>query len=424
MLLTVSKRLEFSASRRLFRREWSDAQNRAVFGDETTAQYGAGRNYVAWFVFTGAVDPPTGMLMNISEIKQRAGAVIDERYDHKYLNEDNPHFAAVVPAAENVALRLLADVAPLFRGSGAELTAVYLEEAPQRSATAYHDGTIEGSYEFRFSAARTTMSPHLSREENEQLFGRAASPLGHGHDYRVRLTIRSSNAEEPLDSQTELAGCIASLVEELDHRNLNAEVAGLRDLPMTTETIARYIFERASTHLPLDRVRLHERADFFAEYNAAGQYLLAMQMPFSASHRLQSYEHSPEENAAMYGKCNNPRGHGHLYLSEATIGGALDERSGTLFNFTEFRDGLRRAVADWDNRHLDLETTEFRNHPSTGENIVQALWKKLDPLLWNRLDRLRLWETTNNRFTLRRSGDNPVAGVSVSSDKSVAAPSL
>ena len=76
MLLTVSKRLEFSASRRLHVDRWSDNENLAVFGPETNARYGSGRNYVAYFVFTGPVDPATGMLINISEIKERAGRIV------------------------------------------------------------------------------------------------------------------------------------------------------------------------------------------------------------------------------------------------------------------------------------------------------------------------------------------------------------
>ena len=57
MLLTVSKRLEFSASRRLFVKEWGEAENLAAFGPETNAHYVTGRNYVAYFVFSGEVDP-------------------------------------------------------------------------------------------------------------------------------------------------------------------------------------------------------------------------------------------------------------------------------------------------------------------------------------------------------------------------------
>jgi 6-pyruvoyltetrahydropterin/6-carboxytetrahydropterin synthase len=402
MLLTVSKRLEFSASRRLFVREWSEDENQRAFGDETRARYGTGRNYVAWFVFSGSVDPETGMLMNISEIKRRAGAVIDERYDHRSLNDDNAHFNETVPTAENIAQQLARDVAPLFADSGAELSAVYLEETPQRSATAYISGHVEAHHEFRFSAARQTMSPHLSQRENEEVFGTASSPHGHGHDYRVRLTLRSAGTRELLVQHREMAACIDSLRAEFDHRNLNVEVAGLRSLPITTEVIAKYIFDRASQTVPLHRVRLHERDDFFAEYSSSGQHLLAMQEPFSAAHRLHARSRSDEENFTTFGKCNNPRGHGHMYIAEATIGGALDERSGTLCNFVDFQNGMREALAGWQNRHLDLETEEFRERPSSGENIVQVLWEKMNPLLWNRMERLRLWETWNNRFTLRK----------------------
>src|SRR5437867_1416764 len=106
MLLTVSKRLEFSASRRLHVARWSDNENLAAFGPETNARFGSGRNYVAYFVFTGPVDPNTGMLINISEIKERAGTIVRQRFDHKFLNEDNPSFRNVPPTAEHVAQQL------------------------------------------------------------------------------------------------------------------------------------------------------------------------------------------------------------------------------------------------------------------------------------------------------------------------------
>src|SRR3981081_4806892 len=99
MLLTVTKRLEFSASRRLHVAKWSDNENLAVFGPETNARCGSGRNYAAYFVFAGPVDPTTGMLINISEIKERAGKIVRERFDHRFLNEDNPAFRDLPPTA-------------------------------------------------------------------------------------------------------------------------------------------------------------------------------------------------------------------------------------------------------------------------------------------------------------------------------------
>src|SRR5881275_1013113 len=114
MLLTVSKRLEFSASRRLFLPNLCAEDNRRRFGEETAATYGSGRNYVGYFIFSGEPDSVTGMLINISDIKRRAGEVINAHYDHRYLNEDNPAFRDIVPTVENVALQLYKDVAPLF----------------------------------------------------------------------------------------------------------------------------------------------------------------------------------------------------------------------------------------------------------------------------------------------------------------------
>jgi 6-pyruvoyltetrahydropterin/6-carboxytetrahydropterin synthase len=139
MLLTVSKRVEFSASRRLFVPRWTDSENMVAFGPETEARYGTGRNYAAYFVFTGPVDPVTGMLINISEIKARAGKIVHERFDHKFLNEDNPAFAAVPPTVENMARQLHVEVAPLFSDVDAKLAACHLTESPERSATCYSD---------------------------------------------------------------------------------------------------------------------------------------------------------------------------------------------------------------------------------------------------------------------------------------------
>ena len=402
MLLTVSKRVEFSASRRLFAPKFSAEENRKLFGEESTARYGTGRNYVAYFVFSGQPDTTTGMLINISEIKERAGEIIHHRYDHRFLNEDNPAFRDRVPTAENICRQLLDDVAPLFDGNPARLVAVHLRETPERSATAYAGGPIEANYWFDFSATRRTISPHLSASENERLFG--ISTGEHGHNYRARLTLRADSTppEPALGTHEEISSLICLFRTQLDHKNLNRAVDALRGKPITTESLARFILQSGSDKVPLSRVRLHERDDFFAETWIDSGMFLGMREVFSAAHRLHVPSFSDRLNAELFGKCNNPRGHGHRYVAEATIGGEYDERSGALANFEELRNALGRALAPWRDKHLDLETEEFRDQPSTGENIVRALWPKLDNALQQRLVRLRLWETANNRFTLRR----------------------
>ena len=176
MLLTVSKRLEFSASRRLFRyRPGRTRENVAAFGPETAARYGTGRNYVAYFVFSGEINPGNGMLVNISEIKSRVEEVLHARFDQQVLERRSSDFPR--PAADCGKRR-----PPAFRRGRAAVwrlrgqpAACHLVETPERSATFYAGGVCEANYWLEFSAARQTMSPHLSAAENEALFGVAVA---------------------------------------------------------------------------------------------------------------------------------------------------------------------------------------------------------------------------------------------------------
>jgi 6-pyruvoyltetrahydropterin/6-carboxytetrahydropterin synthase len=395
MLLTVSKRIEFSASRRLFSPQLSILQNRRRYGEESAAPYGSGRNYVAYFVFSGEPDPVTGMLINISDIKRRAGEVINARYDHKFLNENNPAFREVVPTAENGALQLLHDVMPLFAGERAKLAAVHLRESPTRSATAFANGPLDANYWFEFSAARRTMSPHLSAEENAKLFGPSVND--HGHHYRVRLTFDGNSLRD------DVVDLIEGLRVAFDHKHLNNDLPELHDQPVTTESLARFILKLTAGASTVERVRLHERDDFFVESWRSGEMFVGMRESFGAAHRLHVAQFSDAKNAELFGKCNNPGGHGHYYTTEPTIAAEYDERSGAAFDYAQMRSAIAVSIAPWRDKHLDREAEEFRKQSSTGENIVRALFDKIDNRMSNQLVRLRLWETPNNRFTLRRT---------------------
>ncbi len=423
MLLTISKRFEFSASRRLERPSWDAAANRAVFGPESAARHGTGRNYAAVLVFSGPVDPATGMVINVTEIKAAMKDLLARRYDHRFLNRDTPPFDAVPPVPENVAAQLLADAAPLFTGFTARPVACHLTESAGRETTAYADGTVEGHHWVEFSAARRTMSPHLSDAENTALFGIAAAPHGHGHHYRLRVTLGG-----PRDADTglpappaEVAAALAAIADDLDHRHLGHEVPALRGRPLTTESLVRWLHERLAATLPVARLRLHERDDFFAEHHPEAGTRLALQRTFDAAHRLHSPRLDAAANRAVYGRCNNPSGHGHTYRVEATVAAPYDERSGTCGSFLGLREAIDDAVAPWQDRHLDRETEDFADRPSTSENIIQVLRPRLVAALAavagrepeapasgdgsGALSRLRLWETANNRFALRRDRD-------------------
>lgn len=404
MYLTISKRFEFCSSHRCFIPNLSEKKNLEIFGDEAKGNYGHGHNYVAYFVFHGPVDPRTGLMINFSLIKNKVGELIESAFDHKYLNREVPPFDKIPPTLENLGSVLLQRSQTLFSGEKVRPVACHLIESPENSVTVYVNNRVEHDFWIEFSAARRTYSPNLTEEENYRLFGAAASPSGHGHNYLLRVTIGGEiHAENGLiiplpHAQTVLL----EIFKELDHKNLNADVAGLKGLPITTEIIARYIWDRLQKTLPVNRIRLYEKSDFSVEYCAHNNFYMNIENRFQAAHRLHSANFSERENRKVYGKCNNPNGHGHQYKVECTLDGKFDERSGTLYNLVEVNQMLSSTLSEWDYKHLELETEDFKNTPSTGENIIQILWKKLDSQFKGNLYRLRIWETPNNRITLRR----------------------
>lgn len=404
MLLTISKRFEFAASRRCFDPALSDKENMALYGQSALARFGHGANFFPYFVFSGDVDPVTGMLINVVIIKERLKPIIDHTYDHKFLNADTAPFATQVPTAENIARQLLAEAMPLFDDVAATPVCCHLVESPQTEVTAWADGRVERHHWVEFSAARRTFSPHLSDRENEQLFGIASRPGGHGHGYRLRVTFGANTAPDSglVAPIPDIEFALNELTMLLDHRNLNSDVPELAGQPMTTETLAHFVFERLAKALPVQRVQLWENSYFFAEYTAEGTTSLAVTQHFTAAHRLHAPKLSEKENLALYGKCNNPHGHGHVYRLEMTIGGTVDERTGALFPLDRLLTAIRHAVKPWDYKHLDEETDDFAGRPSTSENMIGVLWQRGESELRHPLQRVRLWETPNNRFTLRR----------------------
>jgi 6-pyruvoyltetrahydropterin/6-carboxytetrahydropterin synthase len=119
---------------------------------------------------------------------------------------------------------------------------------------------------------------------------------------------------------------------------------------------------------------------------------------FNAAHRIHNPELSPAENAAIFGKCNNPNWHGHNYVLEVSVTGEIDARTGYVMDLGHLRDIVQRQVIDKvDHRNFNLEVDFMEGINPTAENIVVACWGVLEPHVRPaRLSRLRLWETENN----------------------------
>jgi 6-pyruvoyltetrahydropterin/6-carboxytetrahydropterin synthase len=119
----------------------------------------------------------------------------------------------------------------------------------------------------------------------------------------------------------------------------------------------------------------------------------------SASHRLHSDALSTHENRAAFGKCNNPHGHGHNYVVEVLVAGAVDPETGMVINMVALDDAVRsRVIKRFDHANLNLDPL-FVNHVPTTENLCRAIFALLkDAMPAGKLERVRVEETENNFF--------------------------
>ncbi|TYB76906.1 6-pyruvoyl trahydropterin synthase family protein [Bizionia myxarmorum] len=101
MKVTVSRKAHFNAAHRLYRKDWSDEKNDAVFGKCNNPNF-HGHNYDLIVSVTGEIDPETGYVMDVKVLKDLIKLEVEDAFDHKNLNVDVPEFQDLNPTAENI----------------------------------------------------------------------------------------------------------------------------------------------------------------------------------------------------------------------------------------------------------------------------------------------------------------------------------
>jgi 6-pyruvoyltetrahydropterin/6-carboxytetrahydropterin synthase len=140
------------------------------------------------------------------------------------------------------------------------------------------------------------------------------------------------------------------------------------------------------------------------ESGAMDQALITQRYEFSAAHRLHAEELSAQENRRVFGKCNNPAGHGHNYHLEVTVRGPIGA-DGCVAPIEHLDALVNRAVIEkLDHKHLDQDVPQFASLNTTVENIARVIYGELrEPLAGAglELDQVRVWETGKTVCTYR-----------------------
>ncbi len=119
----------------------------------------------------------------------------------------------------------------------------------------------------------------------------------------------------------------------------------------------------------------------------------------SASHRLHSHTFSESENWAIYGKCNNPYGHGHNYVIEVIVGGNVDPVTGMVCDLVELDSCVGKEILDrFDHTNLNSHAC-FQNTVPTTENFNIEVHRLLTTAFKQaEIVSVRVEETSNNSF--------------------------
>lgn len=259
-----------------------------------------------------------------------------------------------------------------------------------------------------FEASHALCLPELSDKENYELFGPAINH--HGHNYVVEVTVRgmASNSDGMVINLKDVDQLLRDQVlDYYDHKYINFQhpvFANESHLQPTSENIAIEIwntFKSSSKFTNLHRVRVYEDNALFVDYFGEKQMVyLTKVYEFSASHRLHSQLLSDKENREIFGKCNNPHGHGHNYVLEVMIKGDVHPKTGMVVAPGFLDEIVQKHIhARFDHKHLNLDTPDFETLNPTSENFVKVIWHLLEkPLKPFILHRLRLKETPRNHF--------------------------
>lgn len=261
-----------------------------------------------------------------------------------------------------------------------------------------------------FSSGHRWWFKDRSEEENRALFGPWASPFNHGHNYVLEVT--TAGILDPTHGMVVNIKVIDDVLKEhvvkaFDFKSLNDEVEAFAQRQPSLENLLAHLAETLPPLLPseveLEGMKLEETPLLYAEWRPKEPHVTLTRIyEFAASHRLHVPNLSHEENLRLFGKCNNPMGHGHNYVLEVTVSGPVDPVTGMSVDLNALDQVVHEQVVDrYDHKNLNADLPEFEGRNTTSEVVAEQIFETLRGVVPGKLERVRLFETARNIFEVR-----------------------
>jgi len=257
-----------------------------------------------------------------------------------------------------------------------------------------------------FSSGHRFWFDHLSEAENRQLFDNWGSKYNHGHNYVLDVTVAGDVSPDTgmiVNIKDVDAVLKSRLMPEFAQKSINDEIPHFKKRAPSIENLLTYLWDEITeAHLPpevtLTQIKLEEFPSFYGEYDGM-KTTITRTYEFAAAHRLHVPSLSDERNIELFGKCNNPAGHGHNYLLEVTVSGKLDEATGMICSINAVDEAVNREVVDrYDHKNFNCDLPEFEGKATTSEMIAQTIFQRLANTVPATLERIRLHETSRSLF--------------------------
>lgn len=293
--ITVIRKARFSAAHFLRLPTLSDDENYQRFGPSSNP-LAHGHNYDLDVAVSGSVNTETGMVVNLKGLKRIIYEEILTDLDFKNLNHQVPFFKNRLTTLENLAVYLWAQLQERFLPMSLMLQHLKIAESHDlfvefSGGKEYHrmQQTTEPSVEtsdtrqthgwvyltrvYDFPASHRLYNPDWSDDKNEKVFQKCNNPNGHGHNYGLEVTVKGMLDEDEgmivdiyqLDKIVQ-----TTLLDHVDHKNLNIDVPFLNALIPTAENIVWAFWQELKEEIPgtaqLARLRLIETQNNIAEY--------------------------------------------------------------------------------------------------------------------------------------------------------------
>ena len=282
-MITMTRRVGFSAAHSERERENQSGPARSSDGSKLVYR---GHDYLLDVSVCGKIDPLTGILINIKELDRIVREQIVKRFDGKLIDRQLAEFQCLPVTPENLISSILVSLNGELPAA-VQLCRLKLMASPTDSAEWTADetsaerairvlkeaGAMILTRGYEFAASHRLHSPHLSADENRELFGKCNYEYGHGHNYEIEVTVagridaRSGRVIDPdaLDAVVQ-----REVIERYDHRHFNYDIPEFESVVPSAEIITRTIWNRLEPHIPpparLYRVLVRETPRNIFEY--------------------------------------------------------------------------------------------------------------------------------------------------------------